>query len=908
MSDIQVTSELTLDYSQFSAGLAQGKQDLSQFAQDAGNTKISPQVSIDFSQVQTQWQAAVAQLNAAPMAISVSLDMTNAQQQLQIWLGQIQNVPLTLNVPNASQIGADIGNAAGAAIAAAVAGMAFGGGVGEGGSIFGTWNPGSQSFQSLAFDPQSGQFISPDTGMGIEGVGWPGAGGGSGPGNPAAQTSRFARMFAGQYLMRRAVGAMKRVTDAGADEMSAINPYEHFSAAQKQYQADVSLVEAVPIYGPMGAAAAEVYDMVTGVSAQSRILEKSARMGDERAAEYTSLHRGADAASAAAGISGLSGLNRSLAQSEETERLQKQTIGDRAKEAAQHRADRRQVEIATLESQKHSWIEFGWGNNDRLESEDKAVDAKIANLQNLTNDDPETQKQIDIERAAAAAERRNRDRIANLSEDEKDRMGAIRVSGIGAQAQAAQFRISGQTRQAGDLEFSSRLDQPIRELASQREGAIARNEPREVERINQEIKAKQTERDAALAERKQTEDLSEGYQAASSAGRVKDIQFQAANEQTRATGNTRGAGDAAFAYGLEKAIRDLTEQIKATVDGPKKGQLQAQLSALEQAKGERIGARTAEEHRADEQEISDIQAKAEEDRLKTEGRNYEASLAAADHYYKEKIRLAEEGGKPEVASALRNEQNASRGLAEHQHGARIADINEQAHESELRQSGQSLAAKRAQAQYDLDKQIMQNAGDPKMQDAIYRRAQDQWKEQSILHPANQRDAYNQLLAHANDDNSPLNRLRRWQGDGSGPDGAGDPYGGSGVSGPGGPGTGGGPLGSGAVGGAGSIAYPRSIPKGDIRDVKILNGGYGDDFWNNPDYDTPGNPFNAGGANSGPLPDMSGLPSGASKAPNDTHVFSQPAEKLTTASDKFSAVVDKLDDVADKFQNFVVADF
>ena len=702
MADVTISSETTGDSSDFLTDLAKDKQALADFANYANALKISPQFEIDttsflgkartaFSQLQSDAVAEAQRLNqtfSSLNSINLRIDTTQASQQIQSLLSQVQNVTMTLNVPNVSQIGTDIGNAAGVAFINAVQGMTLPGGGGGGGS---------------------------------------GSGGGSGGGGGHGGRG-FGRYLAPAFLIHHGIQSAMQLHEANIQEMIATNPHELAQAAERQLRIKESFV---PILGP---AVGMLTDEAMGnPEAQAKLLDKQSDLSNKYAESSAQQTERATSAMNRASLEGLGGTAKGRASAQEDyreaqakARVERQKQGE--ERAQLYQADKAGAELANPEKawyaegagrlllgavtlgNSEAVLPFLPGSKDRDEvtyRRDLAVaDAQAAQRNKVADAE---QKKIEAANQIKLDEAQKK---LDIEDTYADSTSATNVRSIRGGIETTNLRMSGQTRKAKDLETQTKHAKEEEEIENARDKANSSRDYKERDRQGALLGVTRDKNKAEDAEQKQEEDRQEALSAAKSQDRISNlgVSVQAAN--LRAGGNNEAAGNLEYQNSLDEKVKSLRDSAKAEKDTVTKNQMLAEATAQEAANTQLVAARKAEQAKALGEQISDIESSANVTNLRAQGRGFEADKSARDNKYKDLIRKANEedptGGK---AAALRKKQAAEENLEEFTHGSQVENLQDSAAVKHLRNAGDERGAGLLDIENKYKHEIESAAGD-----------------------------------------------------------------------------------------------------------------------------------------------------------------------------------------------------
>lgn len=755
MADIQVTSELTLDASNFMQVLGQAQQSLDQFAQKG--MSISPTLDL------TNWQASLAQMQQMAVQqaqqiqqtfgsmtamVSIGVDLVKADAALQAWLATVQNVSLNLTAPNAVQIGTDIGNAAGAAFQAAVSGMNFpapSGGGGGGGGNGGRRGPGSGGMMGFGRLLMPLMLLHQATGAYEIGEHYDKALLDSGGDYQKMLEADIHRKEQQDGLVMGGGRVMRaiRETYIDSDDDSVEGQEESLRKMHRNRQdaveadhtrkrdqgLDFRLSEATSkTQRERQEKSAEhkrltdIADIDTGIKAKEQKVQDDYNLGMVKATNwesmghqythsnffdpnaYQTLHAEADTMRNQAEQIRQAELNRLTGAGGERERAAKK-IDDAATAEKARAKETADMSDTMAESQSHAAILRASGD-----------DAGAERIENKAKLDEEQLKARDTSERAGNAFNESRP-FLEQEQDREVRKSQLQksqgIEDIHADARTQMRQALGQEDiRSKDSEYLRKMQDRI-DVLSLGNGA----EREKAEALRQELPT-------MLKARTLQEERNERLENAASGRRIADIEASAGEATQRASGDVRGAAESAMRRQLNDRVAGSRRQSEKMTDPAEKARLWNEALTEEASIEERIGALRITNSRQDEQEITDIKLKAYEDRLQAAGRFNEAELAAMDHGYDKQIKAARDAHRDKVAEAIEDEKRAAHEKRDAGEQHKVDDLNEDAIEKRLRREGRGGLADLRSLDKKYEKEMRDATGKPEEQLAILKNKQE----------------------------------------------------------------------------------------------------------------------------------------------------------------------------------------
>lgn len=280
---------------------------------------------------------------------------------------------------------------------------------------FATWNPGTQSLRSLAFDPTSGQFINPDNGTGIEGFGWPGAGAGiggrggsgtrgTGAGRGGWGTRGLARYLSAGFALNEATRITEGYRQYNVQSILADNdPLALYEAETTR----ASTLKNIPIVGRLGAL---IQDPLGYGEAENQAVLRNSNLSTQFSQNNLDRSNRTESAREQSRIANLTGSNRPLAQFQEDLRSRNAEItAERLRSGNESDAlSRSERSVAIASNQTSLFNKFG-AFSERFQD---AVEGFIGGdpLDSHPFSDYENRVDKDRQNALDRAERNNSDR------------------------------------------------------------------------------------------------------------------------------------------------------------------------------------------------------------------------------------------------------------------------------------------------------------------------------------------------------------------------------------------------------------------------------------------------------------------------------------------------------------------
>lgn len=703
-ADIPITSEVTSDVDPLIRSLQAGKQALDDFSTYANSLRIAPQITIDtatptgaframLATMLADAQTAGSALNTALVGqlsnIPVTLNLSAAQAQLQSLVTSVQNINLTFSAPSAQQIGLDIGNAAAAAFSAGVAGITFPSGGGSGGG----------------------------------GGGGSGGGGGFGGGR-----GRF-----GGYLLRRAISAARGLNRAEEAEATAGNSYESARAAEEEFQAQLRIIESIPVVGIPAAGIAEGVDLFTGTTQTAHTLLALGKAGDKYAGEYEARREELQGQQIKTSIGGMYGADKTSAQIQEERRLADEASDRKRAQQGQNDQDLSAKEQGAIELQHNS--AYNKLNRLGLWAGHYKVLGGLAGVllphDQAAADADEESTRVELERQRRGADYRNTENDATTAAEKlthgkdaaqkeidatrqeylKDNTSYYSARGIEWDTAGSYLRISGQNRAASDEGLKGKLQDEVDELQHQID---LTKDPAEQARLGGKLGALRDAMPAKIAEQKQREDIQDNATARSSRERISDLGDDVSGANLRASGDTRGASMLEYQNQLEEKTRKLKDAFddeagSVETNIHKKEKLN-ELNAQTAANTELLAARTNELALADKREAEAQDDQLDVMELRLQGRMREAAITQSDSSFNRRIEKDKAEGKD--TSRLEMQKQTARDQIEKNQGEAVSDLNDQAYIKNLRNSGDTQGAGLAEIDVKYNKELRDAKGDP----------------------------------------------------------------------------------------------------------------------------------------------------------------------------------------------------
>jgi len=737
LSDIQITSELTLDLQQMQDQLRRALSDFQSFADQVNQTKLGPSAAFDANLMQQQWNQFTSNLQP----IQVKLDLTNAQQQWNQWVSGLGGAGISINVVNAPQIGFDIGQAVstsllnsasvigqtiGNAISASIT-SAGGGGGGVGGGTFAAWNPATGQAVPLAYDPGSGQFFNTQNGMAMAGVNWPGSGGGGGQNQP--QNTRLARAVMGMYMMRRIANAIRSIDEAQSAEAVAYTPMEHVHAAERVQQSLERGVEAIPVIGPIATAGWEI--LTSPVSAENKIIEKQAETGIRFAEMQDKASTSLRDVTYQNKIRQSGGLEKALLQAQMDKDRRNDELMKQSKES------REEVDRLNKLDESEAGVGQGWFGQRNLFSGsesvynewwDKNFGGNFTEQSRLSRTQTATERQRAVDAMSKAKKDANDEAFRRATEEAVDNEEVAKqqhvneILGIRAGMDVTELSMSGQGRAAREKSLQNSQTRKLWDIETEQLEAANKGDIPKYRRLELLHKTTEDENDLNLRQFNQKEDVEERFANRSANERIANTVFRSDVSNLRAQGKTTEAGNIEFKHSLDEQIQLLQDKADKykLIDINVSNAALAEKKALEESRQGLIDDRAAMQSFADNMKDWEIVGKTRETGLRTQGRSYEAGQQAIADQYNQRIAEVARND-PATARLLEQQKQSALRQYEHQHDLGIRDINEESTELEMRNRGDTRGASLEHLKYEHQKELEENANDPIKRAAILRR-------------------------------------------------------------------------------------------------------------------------------------------------------------------------------------------